>query len=361
MKIAFLNDGAYAYASGNSRAVGGTERDIWLLSRALAAKGWFVVVGVRDGISARERVVIDAVEYVGVGHGPILMEWYRFLSSERPDWLFWQGASHLWGPLVEIAKLAGVRTIFSLQYDTEADPRRALVWRPRWWPLYAWGLLRTNKIFVQHTGQLSMLPPGWQSKSYLLPKVGSLPTTVRPHFERPKYVAWVAMLRQPKRPDLLIEIARRAPDIQFVVCGGKSNYQTPPEYGQRIVDALHALPNVDYRGQVAPEEARQVIADAALLLSTSDGEGFPNTFVQAWSSGTPVVSLTIDPDEIIQRKGLGSVEGSLEKAIAEIEALMGTPGLRDEIAGRARRHVKETYSEAVVIGAFEKAIRGVRE
>jgi glycosyltransferase involved in cell wall biosynthesis len=128
----------------------------------------------------------------------------------------------------------------------------------------------------------------------------------------------------------------------------------------RIVEELRTLPNVDYRGQAAPEEARQVIADAALLLSTSDGEGFPNVFVQAWSSGTPVVSLTIDPDEIIQRKGLGSVAGSLDKAIAEIKALMGTLRLREEIAVRARQHVEEAYSEAVVIRVFEAAIRGVR-
>ncbi len=40
MKIAFLNDVAYEYAIGSPKAVGGTERDIWILSRALAAAGW---------------------------------------------------------------------------------------------------------------------------------------------------------------------------------------------------------------------------------------------------------------------------------------------------------------------------------
>jgi hypothetical protein len=70
-----------------------------------------------------------------------------------------------------------------------------------------------------------------------------------------------------------------------------------------------------------------------------------------------VVSLTIDPDEIIQRKGLGCVAGILDKAIAEIKALMGTPRLREEIAVRARQHVEEAYSEAVVIRVFEAAIR----
>ena len=44
--------------------------------------------------------------------------------------------------------------------------------------------------------------------------------------------------------------------------------------GSRL-QALRAITNIDYRGQVAPEEAMEAIADAALLLSTSDEEGFP--------------------------------------------------------------------------------------
>ena len=34
MKIAFLNDGIYEYATDAPSAVGGAERQIWLLARA---------------------------------------------------------------------------------------------------------------------------------------------------------------------------------------------------------------------------------------------------------------------------------------------------------------------------------------
>ena len=78
---------------------------------------------------------------------------------------------------------------------------------------------------------------------------------------------------------------------------------TSPSYRDRVLDELRATPNIEYLGQVAPERAQQLMADAALLLSTSDEEGFPNTFVQAWSSGTPVVSLKVDPDGVIQVSG----------------------------------------------------------
>jgi glycosyltransferase involved in cell wall biosynthesis len=130
----------------------------------------------------------------------------------------------------------------------------------------------------------------------------------------------------------------------------------PPGYGERIVNQLRLLPNVDYLGQVAPDKAQQVISDAALLLSTSHVEGFPNTFVQAWSSGTPVVSLKIDPDRLIDRLGLGAVSRNADRTIAEITALLDSPQRRDEIAVRARRFIVENYSAATVVKLFERAL-----
>jgi glycosyltransferase involved in cell wall biosynthesis len=356
VKIAFLNDVAYEYAIGKTSAIGGTERDIWLLSRALAAAGWSVQVGVRRTLQVKERQVIDRVEYVAIGQGQVLYDWYRFLTSERPDWLFWEGASHLLGPLVEIARLAGVHTAFHLAFDADAQPRRAVFRRSHWWPLYAWGLLRADKIFVQHYGQVLLLHPGLRPKASTLPKVCSLHEPIRPHSERRHYVGWVATLRQHKRPDLLIRMAKSLPDVQFIVCGGPTNYQTPTAYRDAVVEALTHLPNVDYRGRVSPQEAMDVIADAALLLCTSDEEGFPNTFTQAWSSGTPVVSLKIDPDNIIKNEGLGIVSSTVDAAVADVKALLASTSWREEIALRSREYINEKHNEVAVIDTFTKAL-----
>jgi glycosyltransferase involved in cell wall biosynthesis len=164
------------------------------------------------------------------------------------------------------------------------------------------------------------------------------------------------MLRQPKRPDLLIEIAQQAPRLRFVVCGGPSVHRSPPGYGEQVLRALRALPNVDYRGQVAPDIARQVIANAAAYLLTSDKEGFPNTLLEAYSSGTPVVTLKIDPDRIIERFGLGVISRSTRQAVADLNNLMESCQKRNEICLRARNYVADAHSEKSVANAFEKAI-----
>ena len=162
MKVVHVNDVVYAYASEAGTANGGAERYAWLLVRALAAAGWSVSVGVRDALETGRRVSIEGVEFVGLEPGHPLKMWYAFLTSERPDWWFWQCADHWWGPAVEVAKVAGVRTVFSAMHDLDVEPRRALYRHPSLWPSYAWGLARADRILVQHEGQLSRLRPTWR-------------------------------------------------------------------------------------------------------------------------------------------------------------------------------------------------------
>jgi glycosyltransferase involved in cell wall biosynthesis len=350
-----LNDLIYLYATDAPSAVGGAERQQWLLARELAAAGWKVTVGVRNALQFPQRVFIERVEFVGIGQKQFLWACYRFIVSERPDWWYWRCASHLLGPVVAIAKLAGVRTIFSVCFDGDVDIRHALFRRSRWWPLYALGLLCTDRIFVQHEKQLLFLPARLRAKACLVPSMTTESKIVKPHSLRQQYVAWVAMLWKSKRPDLLVEIARKAAETSFVVCGGPT--AAAPGYGEKIADTLRALPNVEYRGQVAPDEARRVIANAALFLSTSDEEGFPNTFLQAWAAGTPVVSLRVDPDHVVKCYGLGKISLTVEQAICDLRMLLDFEQEREAISCRARKHIAENHCASEVIRIFECGIR----
>ena len=358
MKVVFLHDGIFEYARCLPSTYGGAERQQWLLARALVANGWTVTVGVRNLLDSGTHASIDGVDFVGIGRKQILYAWYQFLQSEQPDWWYWRCAYHLWGPAVEVAKLTGVRTIFAAAFDTDIQVRRALVQRPRWWPLFAWGLLRADRIFLQHGGQLSAIKESWREKGYIVPSIVSLRSAIKPHLKRKNYVAWVGMLRAPKRPDLLVEIAERMPKLHFVVCGGPTTHRSSSSYGEQVIRRIRTLPNVDYLGQVSPEKAQEVIEEASILLSTSDGEGFPNTFLQAWSSGTPVVSLMIDPDGIIHKYGLGVCSQGLEGVDGDIDTLIHSTNLRDEIALRAQEYLTATHSPDVAVKQFNNAIQG---
>ena len=121
--------------------------------------------------------------------------------------------------------------------------------------------------------------------------------------------------------------------------------------------ALSGVSNIEHLGHVAPQETLQVIADASLLLSTSDEEGYPSVFLEAWTAGTPVVSLTVDPDAVIQQKGLGAVTGNVDRTVREITRLLDTPEEREEMAKRALEHIRVVHSEDSAVQAFESAVK----
>jgi glycosyltransferase involved in cell wall biosynthesis len=355
MKVAFLNDRIYLYASSNPSFAGGNERQQWLLARALARSGWKVCVGSRNGSQSGECRIIEGVEFHDMKEGQYLLESYRFLSSTRPDWLYWRGASHLLGPMVQIAHSLGVQTIFAAAFDTDVHPRSALTRRQCWWPLYAWGLSMTERLFMQHGRQLEDLPSQWRAKALVVRSIAGKHGNFMPHSCREPYVAWVGMLRQPKRPDLLIEIAKRSPQVRYVVCGGATTHRSPLGYGEQVIDRLCGLANIEFHGQVSPEEAERIIGDAAVLLCTSDQEGFPNTFLQAWCHGTPVTTVQVDPDSIIKRLELGAVTSTVDATVDQLQRLLKSPEERQKIGARAREYIRSHHSEEVVVKAFDEA------
>lgn len=357
MKIVYMNDILYGYATGDSSAKGGAERYGWHLTRALAKAGWTVTVGVRSALQEGKEQTIDGVRFLGIGSQiHFLVAWYRFLKEERPDWCFWQCADHLWGPTAEIARRLGIRTAFSMMHDNHVQLRKALARRGNLWPLYAWGLQRSDIIFIQHDGQRLHLPMRWQGKAYPLPGIVSLTETVVPHSERNGAVLWIAVIRPAKRPDLLVEIACRLPDIRFVVCGAPSLSHWDAGKLEPIMAQLRSLPNVDYRGHVSPEQALKSIGEASLLLSTSDGEGFPSVFLEAWAAGTPVVSIQIDPDHKIRNCDLGKVTETVEGAVDALRSFMTSPERLRDMGMKARRHVEELHSSVAGVRAFETAV-----
>jgi glycosyltransferase involved in cell wall biosynthesis len=299
---------------GYPSASGGAERFQWLMSRALANSGWSVIVGVRGPISQGQEETIDGVRFVGMRPGNLLIAWSIFIREQKPDWWFWRAADPLWALLLIVARVNGVRGIFSAAFDTDVLPRVALFRRQRLWPLYALGLRMVDRIFVQHHGQFANLSPALRAKATVFPGIVAIPEKVIQRQDRGNYIVWVALLRPHKRPDLLIELAREAPDLQFVVCGGTTTFGTPREYSERIVKDLKSVPNIRYLGDVDHNKTLEIIAQATALLSTSDKEGFPNTFLEAWATGTPVVSLSIDPDSLIRNNRLGFVSGTVKKA-----------------------------------------------
>jgi hypothetical protein len=79
-------------------------------------------------------------------------------------------------------------------------------------------------------------------------------------------------------------------------------------------------------------------------------------FVEAWAHGTPVVTMQIDPDCVIERHGLGTIAESVEAAAATITELVASTETRQAMGLRARDYVVRTHAGPAVAPIVDQAL-----
>jgi glycosyltransferase involved in cell wall biosynthesis len=100
-----------------------------------------------------------------------------------------------------------------------------------------------------------------------------------------------------------------------------------------------------------------LVDQAVAVVSTSDFEGMPNVFLEAWTRGVPVLALSHDPDNVIERHGLGEfARGSRESLVAGAKRLWDGRHDQRELAGRCLRYIAEEHSEDVVTRQWEQVL-----
>lgn len=249
----------------------------------------------------------------------------------------------------------GKRFVFRAASDTDCDGSRLLVRfaRDRW--LYSYGLRRADAILVQSAAQAKALAHNYG----LAGRVAGM-LVEKPHSDTARDIdlLWVSNIRQVKRPDRILELAERLPEVKIHMVGGP----LPGEEAlfQDVKRAASARSNVSFHGYLSYGDASELYGRARLLVNTSDVEGFPNSYLQAWIRGVPVVTL-IDPDGVIEREGLGVAAPSTAQIPAAIRHLLSNAAALRAASDRCRAFMAREHGEDRVLSAyldtFEKVTR----
>lgn len=109
------------------------------------------------------------------------------------------------------------------------------------------------------------------------------------HYQRlwGRYAIMAAGLNHRTNYALLIEVARKRPDLRLVIAG--QLFELPPDQLERR-DALFAMPNVTYVGVKHPDVLRDIIRGAVMGLVTYDFE--PTRSLPVTGDGTPLKVIT---------------------------------------------------------------------
>lgn len=336
-------DSSYGY-------IGGESVQHVLLARAWRDLGLDVSIVVHDHGQPHVATLdgIRAITSYRKGEGirmvrffhPRLSSVVRAMREADAD-VYYQSPAGAWsGVAVWYAKQVGKPSIVRIAGDNDCrrgqQPMRHR--RDRW--LFDYAIRNASVLAAQTEKQRGLLLQHYAVHSEILNIAAD---TADSGAARSKdiNVLWVGNPRPVKRPDILLEVARRLPNCRFAIVGG--NVPGGEAYFERIAAEAKALPNVVMTGAVPYDEVGSWFERSRIHVNTSDSEGFPNTFLQAWIRSVPVVSF-FDPDGLIERRDLGRRCVDTDDMCTAIEQLLRNPAASAAIGERAQAFVSSQYS-----------------
>jgi glycosyltransferase involved in cell wall biosynthesis len=358
MKICFLGlDNLPVLAREyNRHGIGGEQVQQTLLARALVRRGAEVSMvvfdyGQDDGAqwdqvtthkAFREDAGLPVLRFV---HPRWTKTWAAMRAADAQVYYMSCAGMQL-GLAALFCQRYGRKFVFRVAHDSDCEPDRLLIKHARDKKLYEYGLRRAHGIFVQTEQQQRAMRANYRLPSRIAEMLVEHPE--REH-ARQTDVLWVNNLRQFKRPDLLLALARRMPHLNFDMIGGPQP-GFDALYAQIARDAA-ALPNLRFHGRVPYHEMDRHYGSARVFVNTSDSEGFPNSYLQAWVRGTPVVAF-FDPDHTIERERLGFAAASLDDMQQHVDALLRDGALWSHTSARCRSYMAAKHGEARILAPY---------
>jgi len=171
-------------------------------------------------------------------------------------------------------------------------------------------------------------------------------------------ILWVGRLKKSKQPHLFINLAKNFPDHHFVIAGTMDN--SFPDYINKLKEDISVTKNISYLGQVPYSKIPSLFQKGMIFVSTSVGEGFSNTFIEAWNHNIPVVSLNHDPDNCISNFGLGRHSGTIEEMQRDLHDLLINDGLRKEYGNNGKVYIVQNHDINKTSVDFLKLINNIR-
>ncbi len=281
----------------------------------------------------------------------LLFDAPRLLATLRtiaPDVIYQRVGGAYTGIAGHYASSSGCRMVWHIASAMDVSPGRVSI-SPDLVSDYVekraleYGIRRADSIIAQTAEQADLL-----ARNY-----GRRPTAIIPNFHPTPAgeiskgdgvtVVWIANLKPLKRPELYLDLAEELGSIAGVrfLLAGRGN---DGRWCRRVMRRIRETSPVEYLGELAQEEVNELLERADILVSTSEVEGFPNTFIQAWMREVPVVSLDLDPDGVLTRECIGIRSAGFRQMVADTKRLIQDGEMRRSMGRRAREYALAHHS-----------------
>lgn len=299
------------------KSVGGITVQLYFWSMVFKDNGWRVFSLTKES-NREDNGILYLKKKVWHSRIEIIHEWFTVLFkflSVKPDIVVFRGAQRELLPLSFWCKVLGIKLVFFSASDVNFVPNKEQVFgSPINLKMYRRAIKKIRYFIVQNEEQHRTLKQNYGFDSLILSNIwGNVPKCADSNdsFD----VIWVGNMRKLKRPEWVLRVALALPSYSFCIIGDSWGDE---DYYNDIKTKAQSLTNVSFLGGLPFAQSDMLISHSKLLICTSEFEGFPNTFLQAWSHSIPVVS-TVNPNQVITSYTLGDYvesEIQLEQSIS---------------------------------------------
>lgn len=229
----------------------------------------------------------------------------KLLKEHKPDYLYHGAPSRQAGILALICRFLKIKFVQRISNDNLTDHRIKSRLGFFEYLIFKQCLIRADYILCQNQYQFDNLSTKYSKKLHILtnPYKGTISDFIIPYNER-KYIVWIGLFQHQKNVPLLEEIIQKTPQFNFKIIGTSAiNCDNDTKVA---INKIEQCKNAEFVGFKESAELSTYLKNAICLLNTSRYEGFSNTYLEAFATGTPVVCMSnCDPNSVIKNKNLG--------------------------------------------------------
>lgn len=354
-----------AMLGGEFGHIGGAERQTtlmanWLNSRKVPVTlvTWGTKEKPMDETFAGVKIVklCDAKEGVpGIRFlYPRLTSLYAALKRSKADVFYHNSAEASTGLVALWCRLNKKKYVYSIASDLACMKELPnLSWHEK--QLYKYGIMNAELILVQTARQKELLRENFGVDSTIIPmpcpppqETLNLQTNLTP---KPLFI-WVGRLVRLKRLEIFLDVAESNPTYDFWIAAANDN---KTEYSQSLYQRASKISNVKWLGAVPREEMPKLYQKATGLCCTSTVEGFPNTFLESWSFGKPVIT-SFDPDGLVKARSLGFNAQNASEFNVAVRKLAESEALQEGFSKRCRSYFSENHHIDKSMERFQRVL-----
>jgi len=316
--------------------LGGAEVQAWLLAKQLAKSGHhvtYIAENIKDSLKKIETIEGVEIHWIPKRYYFDILNhniYSKTLKQISPDIIVQRYTSLYTGIIGKYAKLHNIAFMWictddGIPFKNHFRQRQQLILKrtpKKFFTKFITQSYASIKDTYKNDGMKYVTHPCVQNQDQydlLLNNFGLKGHLIHSGHEKPKssnraadppLILWVGNLGPRKRPEIFIKLAKQCSqlNLRFRMIG------THPDKARLDKLFSNKSNNLEWKGALPLEETLAVFDQASILVSTSTYEGFPNTFVQAWLRGIPVISFGVNPNQVVTKHNLGKIVDSIPEA-----------------------------------------------